>query len=88
MRIAFEHSLDEEPGDPDANRVRCRILAPSRPLTDIAGEAYRFLPGMAYVELAAESASEFPLHLDYPDTCRGAFPSSPAHRRLRMASPT
>ena len=31
LRIAFEHSLDEEPGDPEANRDGCRAVAPSRP---------------------------------------------------------
>jgi len=43
VRIAFEHSLDGEPGDPEANRDVCRILAPRRPLADIAAEAYGFL---------------------------------------------
>ena len=49
VRIAFEHSLDEELGDTEANRDGCRVLAASRPLPDVAGEAYRLLPRTTHV---------------------------------------
>ena len=36
VRIAFEHSLDEEPEDPEAGLNGRRALARSRPLPDVA----------------------------------------------------
>lgn len=37
VRNGLQHSLDEEPGDPEANRDGPGALAPSRPLPDVAG---------------------------------------------------
>ena len=61
VRIAFKHSLHEESGDAEANRDGRRTLTPSRPLPDVAGEAYGFFAGTAHVELAAGPTPPFPL---------------------------
>ena len=75
VRIAFQHSLDEEPRDTEANRDGRRVLAPSRPLPDVAGEAYGFLPGTAHVELAAGGAPALSTASD-----RGQRPTSNSER--------
>ena len=77
MEIGLRHGLDEEPGDPEADRDGCRALAPGRPLPDVAGgEADRFLPGTCHMELAAGPAPEM-----VPTLSRKDVDELPAARR-------
>ena len=75
VRIAFKHSLDEESGDTEANRDACRVLVPNRPLRDVAGEAYGFLPETAHLEFAKGGAPALSTACD-----RGQRPTSNAER--------